>query len=314
LRKLSRGKGGDRNDRRLRRILRESKGDPHLSSALDGKIQTQKLAHSLGIRTPDDRSCRSINRAVGIANSLGWPVVLKDEFAAGGLGVKICADEASLRTAWHQLDGMLRKPSLKAILRSFLKNPIGRFKPRRSVQRFIQGRPAFRAVAAWKGFCLGGISALVEVSNPPVSGPSCVVTIKDIPEIDAACDKMVHSTKMSGFAGFDFMIEDETGHAYLLECNPRPTSLSHLEAPFAVNLCHLLYAAMQGLPQEEAGKFPEQSLVLFPQELLRDPHSPYLAQAWVDFPAEEAPLLEVFNDQYPELADAIAANREHLTG
>lgn len=315
LRKLARGRGGfNRDDRRLRSVLRESLGDPRRSQALDGKIQLQALARSLGLRTPDDQTCRSVDAAVGIAASLGWPAVLKDEFAAGGRGVAICQDEDGLRAAWRQLDGLRTKPSLKARLRSWVKDPRGGGAPRRSVQRFIQGRPAFHALVAWKGRRLGGISSVVEVANPPVTGPSCVVMVKDIPEVNTACEKLVSATGMSGFAGFDFMIEDGTGHAYLLECNPRPTPVSHLGAPIGADLCKLLYAAMQGSPQAELDKRPEQMLVLFPQELLRDPQSTYLARGWVDFPAENLPLLEAFKSQYPELSKAMAANRPHLPG
>jgi hypothetical protein len=315
LRKLARGKGGfNHQDRRLRRLLCESLGDPERSRALDGKIQLQELARSLGLRTPDDRRCRSVDAAVGIAGSLGWPVVLKDEFAAGGRGVAICSDEVSLRTAWSQLDGLRRKPSLKARVRRWVKDPFGGTAPRRSVQRFIQGRPAFHAMVAWQGCRLGGISSVVEVANPPMTGPSCVVMLKDIPEINAACEKLVSETGMSGFAGFDFMIEEGTGHAYLLECNPRPTPVSHLEAPIGGNLCKLLHSAMSGSPKTEFVALPERLLVLFPQEILRDPHSPYLSRGWVDFPTEEAPLLEAYKSQYPGLSEAMAVNRDYLSG
>lgn len=311
LRKLARGSGGlRREDRRMRCILRESLGDPRRSAALDGKIQLQALARSLGIRTPDDHVFRSPDAAVVHGHAFGWPLVLKDESAAGGRGVAICPNEAALRTAWAQWNADRPSRSLKARLREWIKDPRAALAgPRRSVQRFISGRPAFHAVVAWQGRRLGGITAVVEVANPPVTGPSCVVRIKNLPEISEASEKLVEATGMTGFAGFDFMVEDGTDQAYLLECNPRPTPVSHLQAPVAANLCRRLHTAMAGEEPVGEESFPEQLLVLFPQELLRDPASAYLPQARVDYPATDPALVAALKAHYPELSQAMAGQR-----
>ncbi len=298
--------------KRLRRILRESLGDPNRTAALDGKIQLQRLARSLGIRTPNDQAASDLESAVALAEEIGYPVVLKDEFAAGGAGVKICPDAATLRAAWKDLDANQTAPSLKSKALSFLKPPFHWHVARRSVQRFIQGRPAFHAVVAWKGRRLGGVTAVVETSSPPGTGPSCVVRLTEIPEVSKACADLIRRTGMTGFAGFDFMIEESIGHAYILECNPRPTPVSHLGGMVGSDLCELFRDALLGRLPPEAGHYSERLLAFFPQELLRDPRSPYLGRAHLDFPQNDAPLLAAFLERYPELTAAMAVARPFL--
>jgi predicted ATP-grasp superfamily ATP-dependent carboligase len=247
-----------------------------------------------------------------VAGAIGYPVVLKDEFAAGGLGVKICADEAALRAAWAELEAARPKPSLKERVRERLKQPFRGGGARRSVQRFIQGRPAFHAVVAWQGQRLGGITAVVEVAHPPVTGPSCVVRLAELPEVSEGCAKLIRATGLTGFAGFDFMIEEGTGHAYILECNPRPTPVSHLGGLVGADLGVLFRDALQGRPVAEAARCTEQLLAFFPQELLRDPHSSYLGRAHLDFPRNDPALVAAFRERYPELAPAMAAARAFL--
>jgi hypothetical protein len=197
-------------------------------------------------------------------------------------------------------------------VRDRLKQPFRGGGARRSVQRFIQGRPAFHAVVAWQGQRLGGITAVVEVAHPPVTGPSCVVRLAELPEVSEGCAKLIRATGLTGFAGFDFMIEEGTGHAYILECNPRPTPVSHLGGLVGADLGVLFRDALQGRPVAEAARCTEQLLAFFPQELLRDPHSSYLGRAHLDYPRNDPALVAAFRERYPELAPAMAAARAFL--
>lgn len=300
-------------DRALRRVLHDSLGDPQRGAALDGKIGLQRLARSLGIATPDDRAVADLADAQRTAAGLGFPLVLKDEFAAGGTGVKICENAAALDTAWRDLDAHTKAPSLRDRVRLWLKHPGRGPAKRRSVQRFIRGRPAFHAVLAWQGRRLGGITAVVEVAHPPVTGPSCVVRLCELPEVSQACSALIAHTRISGLAGFDFMIEDGTGRAYILECNPRPTPVSHLGGLVGNDLCALWRDALLDRPVAPAKPVTaDRLLAFFPQELLRDAQSPYLARAHLDFPTNDPQLLSALRERFPELAMAMHTARDFL--
>jgi hypothetical protein len=89
------------------------------------------------------------------------------------------------------------------------------------------------------------------------------------------------------------MLEAKTGRALLLEINPRMTSSSYLQPSGTPSLASLLYARLVGrnlslsMPSETA---PD-TLVLFPQELERDPASPGLATAAHLVPWDEPELV-----------------------
>lgn len=292
----------------LRQLLQRSLGDPRASRALDGKIEFQRLATRLGLRTPDDRVVANLADALTTAAKLGYPVVLKDEFAAGGVGVKVCDDSAMLAASWNHLESERHRPaSARAKLAHAVGVLSGKIQTRRSIQRFIHGRPAFHAVAAWQGRRLGGVTALVEVTDPPGTGPSCVVRLCELPEVSTACERLVAATGLSGFAGFDFMVEDGTGHTYALECNPRPTPVSHLGGLIGSDLCAAIHDAVANRPPASASPQPcaaERWVAFYPQELLRDPRSPYLATAYLDIPSADAPLMAALLERYPALAAA----------
>jgi hypothetical protein len=293
----------------LRQLLRASMGDPRTTRTLDGKIAFQRMAADLGLRTPDDRAVKDAAAALATAGGLGYPVVLKDEYAAGGIGVKICATPEALRASWDELEQATPRPrSLRQKLVHLAKAARGgQQAKRRSLQRFIQGKPAFHAVAALAGQRLAGVTAIVEVSDPPGTGPSCVIRLCEVPEISIACEKIIRATGMSGFAGFDFMVEAETGNAYVLECNPRPTPVSHLGGLVGSDLCAALWDALHGTTATGSGpKTPaakEQWVAFYPQEMLRDPHSPYLRTAYVDFPHDDLPLMQALRERNPGLGE-----------
>jgi len=289
----------------LRQILRRSLGNPKTTRALDGKIAFQRLARSLGVRTPDDRPVADFASALAVAEELRYPVVLKDEFAAGGVGVKVCRDAEELSAGWDELESVRRSPvTLRDKLRQMLDTLRGKAPHGRSLQKFIQGKPAFHAVAAWEGRRLAGVTARVEVTDPPGTGPSCVVRLCENSEISTACARIIRATGMSGFAGFDFMIEDKTGRAYILECNPRPTPVSHLGGLIDNDLCTAFHAAVENRPATPTPRTVRtagQVVAFYPQEVLRDPQSPYLATAHLDIPWDDASLMAALRERYPDL-------------
>lgn len=96
LRKLAASPFIHRCDKNLRQVIIRSLGNPKKTITLDGKIRFQRLADHLGIRTPGDRPVPNLNAAVSAADACGYPVVLKDDCAVGGRGVRICPDWKTL--------------------------------------------------------------------------------------------------------------------------------------------------------------------------------------------------------------------------
>jgi hypothetical protein len=104
---------------------------------------------------------------------------------------------------------------------------------------------------------------------------------------------MVRRLKLSGIHGFDFMLEAQTGKAYLIEINPRATQIGHLTLGPGRDLPAALKAVLTGDAIEYAPKPTESDVVvLFPQEWMRDPASPLIRTEYHDVPWEEPALLQ----------------------
>jgi len=168
-----------------------------------------------------------------------------------------------------------------------------------SLQQYIVGRPANRAVVCWKGKVLGGISVeAVEVSHE--HGPASVVRIIDHLEMTTVAERIVKRLQLSGFVGFDFVL-DFANRAWLLEMNPRVTPICHFSLADGRNLAGSLYTQMTGhQPASSPATIHRDLIALFPDGVVRSSVSNYLESCQHDVPRDEPELVDyVLNQQAP---------------
>ena len=79
-----------------------------------------------------------------------------------------------------------------------------------TLQDHIDGHPANRAVACWRGEVLAGTSVLA-LRTQQATGPATVVRVIDNAEMDEAVKRLVQRLGLSGLWGVDFVIEAATG-------------------------------------------------------------------------------------------------------
>src|SRR6202008_4274849 len=97
----------------------------------------------------------------------------------------------------------------------------------------------------------------------------------DHPEMATVCERMVKRLHLSGFVGFDFMI-DSANRAWLLEMNPRVTQTCHFSLADGTDLAGTLYAQMKNqLPRPRPASINRDQIALFPNEIIRAPSSSY---------------------------------------
>ena len=77
-----------------------------------------------------------------------------------------------------------------------------------SLQSYIQGRPANRAVLCWRGKVLAGIT-IEAIETEPAFGPTTLARIIDHAELAEVAEKIVDNQSLSGFFGFDFVIDHQ---------------------------------------------------------------------------------------------------------
>ncbi len=262
----------------LLRLLRDSLGDFSKHHVLRQRHGLAKLALELGVRAPAYEIVHSHAEALAFAQRVGFPVVLKAEESFAGLGVAICKDVAALEAAVKRLSG--NNP------RVFGEGAV--------LQAYVTGRTAMRALIAWRGQVLGGLSAIKVETHPSPTGPSSVVEFIESPEMLRTAQAMIGALGFSGFASLDFIL-DEAGAAHLIELNSRPTPVCHLGHHLGLDLCASLRRAIEGSidADRDAPGLPKK-VVLFPQEWVRDTDSPHFSDAFHDVPWDEPDLVEAF--------------------
>jgi carbamoylphosphate synthase large subunit len=267
-----------------------------------------ELAREQGVRVPDTEAIANLDGLKDWIVRNGFPTVLKANGTSGGDGVRVVRTVEEAERAFRSLEAPPQW--LRALKRAVVDHNATLLKPaflrRRfvmSAQTFVAGREATSAVACWQGKVLAALH--FEVMNKrSEAGPATVVRSIEDAEMSSAADKMVRRLNLSGLHGFDFMLEEQTGKAYLIEMNPRATQVGHLALGLGRDIPAALYAALSGKAVQPAPKVTEnQTIALFPQEWIRDPESPFLRSAYHDIPWEE-----------PELVRDCVSNRRRQSG
>jgi len=170
-----------------------------------------------------------------------------------------------------------------------------------TIQQFIQGRPANTMCVCWQGEVLAAVTVEV-LASQGATGAAIVVKVVNNAEIDRAAQLLAKKFMFNGFFGLDFILEEKTGNAYLIELNPRATQLGHLRLPGQGDLAASLVARIKG----ERPTIPDDCIdnpiiALFPQTLNWDPNSVYLTSGHHDMPVEEPVLCqELLQASWPD--------------
>jgi len=167
---------------------------------------------------------------------------------------------------------------------------VQRIRPAMVAQSFIRGRPANCAVVCWEGEVLAGVCCEV-VSTQTAVGPATVVRLVDSGQMMGAAGKIARRLSLSGFFGLDFMIDEATGSAYLIEMNPRCTPPCHLRLGIGRDLIGALSAQLTGKLLSEPVSITQNNLIAyFPQALLRE--GEFLSSSYHDVPDGEPELVQ----------------------
>lgn len=294
----------DKNFSALKSLLRRSLGNPAALHEAASKRLTLEIARGLGIRVPAAKNVAHRRDVLVFAREHQFPVVLKRSFDCGGNGVFVCRNENEICGA---LKALRWTESFGGRLRLWRERFRGRMMDKSwlpadetiTVSQFITGTCAMSAAATVDGEMLGALTAIKEQSHPDEKGPSSVVRFVDHEEMRAMSEKLLQHWKLTGLVGFDFMI-DAANHAWLIECNPRPTPIVHLGARAGEDLCLALHRKLISATPPPRAKICNGLVVAhFPQESWRDANSEYLKSAFHDVPWDDPALLQSLKEAVP---------------
>lgn len=282
-------------------LIERSLGAPGACELATQRARLLALAADAGVRVPVTVVIDSVVELDAWLAAHTLPAVLKIDGSWGGQGVAIARSRDEARRAFACLSTRPSWPG--ALVHALLDRDASLIvralrRPRRgvTVQPFVAGVPANRAVACWQGRVLAGTS-VAALQTQHATGPATVVQLIDHPEMADAAQRLVQRLGLSGLWGLDFVLDAATGAAFLIEMNPRATPICHLHLGGGRDLPAALCAQLTGVPALRSGApIVHDVIALFPGEWRRDPASVHLAAAHHDVPWCETALVRDATD------------------
>jgi ATP-grasp domain len=282
----------------LRQLIERSLGDPAGYAAVRSRGKALELAARDGTLEPSSRELRSEADVRNWCASRPLPAVIKADGTWGGAGVEVVDSLTSALAAFRR---MSRPLATWRVMKFLLSNRdpfpvrgwLDRTRPGVIGQDFISGRAANIMVACWQGEVLASVGA-VALETAKDFGAATIVRLISHPEMEAVATRLVRRLGMSGFCGIDFILEDGSGKAFMIELNPRATQLGHLPFGPTGSLVSVFLARLRGetATAVKGPRIAEQGTVaFFPQAWLADANSPLLPLAYPDIPWQDPALV-----------------------
>jgi hypothetical protein len=277
-------------------LLERSLGNPDSYPLIESRTRFLDIARDEGIHTPETALVSSAQQVRDWAAHHRFPAVLKADGTSGGEGVEIVQSLEQALRAYSKLRAPVSTPIVakRALVDrdvNLLQPWFQRTKRIVSIQSFVQGRDANIAVACWQGSILASVGVEV-ISTGKKMGPAAVVHLVENDQMQVAAAKLVKRLNLSGLCGLDFMMDETSGVASLIEINARATQTCHLSLGPSRDLASALCSAITGTPLRRAPAVTDnETIALFPLAWQNDPSSCVLKTAYHDVPWEEPTLV-----------------------
>ncbi len=291
---------------RERALVERSLGSPDSYPIVSSRVRLIALARDLGIAVPDDRALATPAELDEWLARVPSPWVVKVDGAWAGKGVRIATTPQQARRAFRRFP---KGPSIWAAVKRAIVNrdPYALADRRRhrtlemSAQRHVDGWPGNLAMFCRDGEVLAA-TVVEAVACWGETGPSIIVRLVDRPEFVADAARLARTLGLSGFYGLDFMVEQSTGRAVLIEMNPRATALCNIRlAPDSD-----LIGAAAGLDSDavrgpSAAPLAGSMIAHFPLAWHWSPSDPRLASCFQDIPRDAPALMaEMLRPSWPD--------------
>jgi hypothetical protein len=286
------------NDNALRQLIERSLGSPTGYAAARSRSRALQLVAQDGSPEPASRELHSEADVREWCANRSFPAVIKADGTWGGAGVALVDSLTSAVAAYRRLSRPLATWRVLKFLLSNrdpfpLRGWLDRTRPGVIGQDFVKGRTANIMVACWNGEVLASIGA-VALKTKEDFGAATIVQLISHPEMEAVVTRLVRRLGMSGFCGIDFILEEGSERAVMIELNPRATQLGHLPFGPAGSLVSVLLSRLRDETVSAATgtRIAEHGTVaFFPQAWLADADTALLADAYLDIPWHEPKLV-----------------------
>ena len=231
--------------------------------------QFQSILDLAGLRAPANGTATNENEAVQIANSIGYPVLVRPSFVLGGRGMEIVYDEASLHDYFKRI-------AEHALVDS--KHPL-------LVDRFLDDAIEIDVDALFDGerLYIGGVMEHIEEAGIHSGDSSCTlppITLSStqVDRVVEATQKIARGLNVRGLLNVQFALAADV--LYVLEANPRASrTVPFVSKALGITLAKAASLVMVGrriedliaeglLPAQDGSNLPESTPVSVKEAVL----------------------------------------------
>jgi len=194
---------------------------PDAIDCAEDRERFQKLLHELGLRQPPNRTARSAEAAIKLADEIGYPLVVRPSYVLGGRAMEIVHEQADLERYMREAVKVSNKSPV--LLDRFLNDAI-----EVDVDAICDGTQVL----------IGGIMEHIEEAGVHSGDSACSLppfslSARIQAELREQTVKLAHALNVVGLMNIQFAIQGET--IYVLEVNPRASRT----VPFVSKACGL---------------------------------------------------------------------------
>jgi hypothetical protein len=279
-------------------LIDRSFGSGDALRVITSRSNLLELARAEGILVPPSTSIRECSDFVQSGNLPPLPWVIKSDGTWGGRGVRMADTPEQAQSCYRELTRHAGLPSLlkRAILnrdRDWIWSDWNRPSPAIVLQSSIDGRPANCAVCCHDGEVTAAIAVEV-IRARGATGPASVVQVVEGPEMIQAAKKIARRLRLSGFFGLDFVIDNQSGAAWMIEMNPRCTPPCGLALGSGRDLPAAMWAWLTKNAIPETRPITTQARIAYFPQFVAQGDNEQLGSMYHDIPSNE-----------PKLADAL---------
>lgn len=286
---------------RIVRLIERSLGNPSGYRTITSRYDLLALAIEEGVRVPQTTRVSSSADLDLWRASESKACVIKVDGTWGGGGVRILRESGLSPAVWDEVTKTSRlSRAIKRLLINrdpfYLCSWLNHVERPIIAQRFIEGRPANCTVFAWNGEVVALIAVEV-LRSEGSTGPASVVRLIQNNEMRNAAERIASRLGMSGFFGLDFILEEGTGHAYLIEMNARLTPPCYLRFEKGRDLVGAMWASVTGQPLPDNVRVTESDVIAYHPQTVREQDRPQ--DCFYPEPKDEPELARELQNPFP---------------
>ena len=215
---------------------------PDAIDQAEDRERFEELARRLGVAQPNNGIARSVDEAIGVAQRIGYPVLVRPSYVLGGRAMEIVYDDGSLRDYFVKAARVA--PEHPVLIDRFLEDAF-----EADVDALADG-PGGRCV-------IGGVMQHIEDAGVHSGDSACVlppylIGDRQIDEMRRYTQAFARALGVIGLINVQYAIKD--GTVYVLEVNPRASrTVPFVSKATGVPLAKLAAAVIAGRTLDDLG-------------------------------------------------------------